>query len=88
VDAIIGDQPELAWYLKVHPTSGVELVTNYVPQSDLSDWTRYGVRKEDNDLNNAFSQALEELKVNGTLSAVMNRYGLSDRNLSIWPKTS
>ncbi len=88
VDAIIGDQPELGWYLKVHPTSRVELVTDYVPQSDLSDWTRYGVRKEDNDLNNAFSQTLAELRANGTLSAVMNRYGLSDKNLSLWPKTS
>lgn len=88
VDAIIGDQPELGWYLKVHPTSRVELVTNYVPQSDLSDWTRYGVRKEDNDLNNAFSRALEELRINGTLSAIMNRYGLLDKNLAIWPKIS
>lgn len=86
VDAIIGDQPVYAWYLKSHPDARIELVRDYVPQSDLSDWTRYGVRKEDNDLNNAFSQVLAELKADGTLAAVMTRYGLSDRNLATWPK--
>ena len=86
VDAIIGDQPVYAWYLKAHPEAQIALVKDYVPQSDLSDWTRFGVRKDDNDLNNAFSQAIAVLHADGTLAAIMERYGLTGQNLSIWPK--
>lgn len=85
VDAIIGDEPVYAWYLKAHPDAKIELAKDYIPQSDLSDWTRYGVRKEDNDLNNAFSHALAELRVDGTLLAILEKYGLSIRNLATFP---
>ncbi len=85
MDAIIGDEPVYAWYLKAHPDAKIELAKDYIPQSDLSDWTRYGVRKEDNDLNNAFSHALAELRVDGTLLAILEKYGLSIRNLATFP---
>jgi ABC-type amino acid transport substrate-binding protein len=37
-------------------------------------------------LNNAFSQAIAVLHADGTLAAIMERYGLSGQNLAIWPK--
>jgi polar amino acid transport system substrate-binding protein len=86
VDAIIGDEPVYAWYLKAHPEARIELAKEYVPQSDLSDWTRFGVRKEDNDLNNAFTQALGTLKADGTLLAILERYGMSIRALATFPQ--
>ena len=76
----------MAWYIKTQSDPKIELVKGYVPQSDLSDWTRFGVRKEDNDLNNAFSQALAQLKVDGTLLMIMERYGLSAHQLSAFPR--
>jgi polar amino acid transport system substrate-binding protein len=86
VDAIMGDEPTMAWYIKTQSDPKIELVKGYVPQSDLSDWTRFGVRKEDNDLNNAFSQALAQLKIDGTLLMIMERYGLSAHQLSAFPR--
>ena len=46
---------------------------------------RYGFRKEDCMLRTAYSVALGELRNNGTVSAILRKYGLSDRNL-VWFK--
>ena len=46
---------------------------------------RFGFRKEDCMLRTAYSVALAELRNNGTVSAILKKYGLSDRNL-VWFK--
>ncbi|MGD9510879.1 MAG: transporter substrate-binding domain-containing protein [Geminicoccaceae bacterium] len=46
---------------------------------------RYGFRKEDCMLRTGYSVALGELRNNGTVSAILAKYGLSDRNL-VWFK--
>ena len=46
---------------------------------------RFGFRKEDCMLRTAYSVALGELRNNGTVSAILKKYGLSDRNL-VWFK--
>lgn len=48
---------------------------------------RYGIRKEDCMLRTAYSVALGELRNNGTVSGILKKYGLSDRNL-VWFKLS
>lgn len=44
-------------------------------------YARYALRKEDCQLRVGYSMALAELRGNGFISAVLKKYGLSDRNL-------
>jgi ABC-type amino acid transport substrate-binding protein len=81
VDAIIGELPVFAYYAKVHAGS-IEVASGYIPQTNLADWTRFGVRKEDNDLNNAFSHALMDIVADGTALSILERYGMSVDNLT------
>jgi len=86
VDAVIGDEPVYAWYLKQHPDYPIEIVPDYVPQSSLSDYTRFGIRKGDNDLNNMLSRTLDEMRADGTLLQLLQRYGLTQRALTLMPQ--
>ncbi|MEX4005125.1 substrate-binding periplasmic protein [Paraburkholderia sp. EG285A] len=42
---------------------------------------RYAVRKEDCSLRAAYTQALAEMTANGTTSAILHQFGLTDKNL-------
>ena len=42
---------------------------------------RFAVRKEDCSLRAAYTQALAEMRANGQVSAILAKYGLTDRNL-------
>ena len=66
----------------------VESVPDYVPQSDLSDWTRFGIRKGENDFNDVFSRAITEMLINGEILAILKKYGLGLRNLTAMPGMS
>ena len=46
--------------------------------------TRYGMRKEDCSLRVAYTGALAEMRANGAISAILKKYGLNDRNLSMY----
>ena len=41
----------------------------YVPHSELSDWTRFGIPPGRRDMNNVFSRAIGEMFIDGRLSA-------------------
>ena len=42
---------------------------------------RYGFRKEDCTLRDAYTTALAEMRANGQVSCILKKYGLTDRNL-------
>ena len=42
---------------------------------------RFGIRKEDCSLRAAYTEAWREIRANGQVSAILKKYGLSDRNL-------
>jgi polar amino acid transport system substrate-binding protein len=85
VDAVIAEDANFTAYLGQNPSLPVENVPEYVPQSDLADWARFGIRKGENDFNNVFSRALIEMLVNGETLAILEKYGLGTRNLTAMP---
>jgi ABC-type amino acid transport substrate-binding protein len=45
---------------------------------------RFAMRKEDCSLRVAYTYALSEMRANGMVSAILKKYGLTDRNLSMY----
>jgi ABC-type amino acid transport substrate-binding protein len=45
---------------------------------------RYALRKEDCSLRVAYTHALSEMRANGMVSHILKKYGLGDRNLSMY----
>jgi ABC-type amino acid transport substrate-binding protein len=85
IDAAIAEDSNFTGYLAQNPNIPIEAVADYVPQSDLSDWTRFGIRIGDNDFNNVFSRAIVEMQINGEILAILQKYGLGMRNLAAIP---
>ena len=85
VDAVIAEDANFTAYLGQNPELPIQNVPEYVPQSDLADWTRFGIRIGENDFNNVFSRALIEMMVNGETLAILEKYGLGTRNLVAMP---
>jgi ABC-type amino acid transport substrate-binding protein len=85
LDAAIAEDANMTGYLAQNPNVPVESVPDYVPQSDLSDWTRFGIRKGENDFNDVFSRAITEMLINGEILAILKKYGLGLRNLTAMP---
>jgi polar amino acid transport system substrate-binding protein len=85
LDALIAEDSNFTGYLAENPDLAIENVPDYVPQSDLSDWTRFGTRIGDNELNNVFSRALIEMLITGETLAILQKYGLGIRNLAAFP---
>jgi ABC-type amino acid transport substrate-binding protein len=81
VDAYVAEDANFTGFLKQNPTLPIESVADYVPQSDLTDWTRFGIRKDDRDLNNVLSHAFQEMFIDGTTLGILKKYGLGERNL-------
>jgi polar amino acid transport system substrate-binding protein len=85
VDAVIAEDSNFTGYLAQNKDLPIENVSDYVPQSDLSDWTRFGIRKGDNDFNDVFSRAIVEMLITGETLAILKKYGLGMRNLAAIP---
>jgi polar amino acid transport system substrate-binding protein len=85
IDAAIAEDANMTAYLAQNPNVPIESVPDYVPQSDLSDWTRFGIRKGENDFNDVFSRAITEMLINGEILAILKKYGLGLRNLTAMP---
>ena len=45
---------------------------------------RFALRKEDCSLRVAYTHALSEMRANGMVSFILRKYGLGDRNLSMY----
>jgi ABC-type amino acid transport substrate-binding protein len=85
VDAYLGEDTNFVAFLKQNPNLPIEVVQGYVPRSDLSDWTRFGIRKEDHDFNAVLSRAFAEMFIDGTTLGILRNYGLGERNLFAIP---
>ncbi len=90
VDVILEDDVKVASYLAENPGTGIEMVSGVTIPDELIfeygyGYARYALRKEDCMLRTALSQGLAEVRGNGTVSAVLRAYGLSDRNLFFFP---
>jgi polar amino acid transport system substrate-binding protein len=84
VDSAIVDESVAGYYITGHPDSNIELATGYIPQTDLSDYTRYGVPMGYNDLANAFSSVLDGMRVDGTLATIIAKYGLAPHAFQVY----
>ena len=89
LDAVLEDDITYLEFVKNNPTNQLEpLWAIGVPDSLVNGggygMTRYGMRKEDCSLRVAFTGALAEMRANGAISEILRKYGLNDRNLSMY----
>jgi polar amino acid transport system substrate-binding protein len=85
IDVVMEDDIKLGAFLRQHPSAAMEMVTDYRPMPQEYGYARYALRKGDVDLNAAVSRALDELRADGTLIAILKDFGYSDRNLWYYP---
>ena len=86
VKYVVEDDVIYTVFAKENPNSNIEALWSIATPSDIIYGggygnARYGIRKEDCQLRVAYTRALAELRANGFVSAVLKKYGLSDRNL-------
>jgi polar amino acid transport system substrate-binding protein len=84
VDSALVDEVVASYYIATHPDTKVELATGYVPQTDMSDWTRFGVPKGAHDLANAFSNVIDQMRVDGTIAKVLAKYGIGEHAVQVF----
>ena len=81
------DEIAVRMFLKSHPAAPMELATGYSPSPEEYGYARYGIRKEDVDLNHAVSRAISELRgMRDGVPAILEWGGLSARNMWYWSK--
>jgi polar amino acid transport system substrate-binding protein len=90
VPAIVEDDVKVLEFLNANKSAPIEMVNNVKVPDELIfkygyGYARYAVRKEDCTLRAAFTQGLAEIRGNGTVSAILKKYGLSNRNLFFFP---
>jgi polar amino acid transport system substrate-binding protein len=82
----VEDDVVFTGFQRQNPNSNIEALWDIPAPDDVIygggyGYARYGIRREDCQLREAYSRALAELRGNGFVSAVLKKYGLSDRNL-------
>ncbi len=90
VAAIVEDDVKVLEYMANNKSAPIEIVSNVSIPEDLIfkygyGYARYALRKEDCSLRAAYTQALAEVRGNGHVSAILKKYGLSNRNLFFFP---
>jgi ABC-type amino acid transport substrate-binding protein len=90
VPALVEDDVKVLDYLKANPSASIEIVPDVAVPDELIfkygyGYARYALRKEDCSLRAGFTQGLAESRGNGMVSAILKRYGLSNRNLFFFP---
>lgn len=84
VDSAIVDGVVSGYYIATNPDAGVELATGYIPQTDMSNYAKYGVPKGYHDLANAFSNVFDEMRVDGTIPTILAKYGISAEAVQVY----
>lgn len=84
VDSAIVDGVVSGYYISTHADAQVELASGYIPQTDMSNYARYGVPKGYHDLANAFSNALDMMRVDGTIPTILAKYGISAEAVQVY----
>ncbi|WP_448953695.1 substrate-binding periplasmic protein [Labrys neptuniae] len=92
VDIILEDDVKFLSFKKNNPDTKAGIVPNVDVPDELIykrgyGYARFGLRKDDCSLRAMLGQGLAEVRANGTASAVLAKYGLTDRNLFYFPLT-
>jgi polar amino acid transport system substrate-binding protein len=86
VDVSMEDDIKVGLFIKNHPGAPIELATGYAPSLEEYGYARYGIRKDDIDLNHAISRAIDELRgKRDGIPKVLEDGGLTLRNMWYWP---
>jgi len=90
VQLVMDDDVKFLAYKKANPDAPIEMVANVKVPTELIfkygyGYARYAVRKEDCSLRAAYTQGLAEIRGNETVSDILMKYGLSNRNLFYFP---
>jgi ABC-type amino acid transport substrate-binding protein len=90
VSAILEDDTKVVLFLKANPSAPMEMVTGIAVPDELIfkygyGYVRVGLRKDDCSLRAAYTQGLSEVRANGNVSAILKKYGFSNRNLFFFP---
>jgi ABC-type amino acid transport substrate-binding protein len=86
LDAILEDDIKTGLFIKNHPGVPIEFASGYSPVLEEYGYARYGIRKQDIDLNHAISRAIDELRANRDgIPKILEEGGLSLRNMWYWP---
>jgi ABC-type amino acid transport substrate-binding protein len=89
LDAVLEDDLVYLEFAKANPQNSLLPLWNIATPADIINGGGYGMarfalRKEDCSLRVAYTTALSEMRANGMVSAILKKYGLSDRNLSMY----
>ena len=88
IDVTMEDDIKVGLFIKNHPGVTMELATGYAPSLEEYGYARYGIRKDDIDLNNAISRAIDELRgKRDGIPRILEEGGLGLRNMWYWPVT-
>ena len=81
IDAIVEDDTKVFETIKKNPGLKIEVTNVALPNSLQLGYARYGLRKDDVDLNWALSRAIDEMRADGTLIGYLAPAGLPKRNM-------
>ncbi len=89
LDAVLEDDVVYLEFAKKNPNNNLDPLWSIPVPADIISgggygMARYGIRKEDCSLRAAYSEALGEIRASGQVSAILKKYGLSDRNLMMF----
>lgn len=89
LEAVLEDDLVYLEFAKANPQNNLQPLWNIATPPDIINGGGYGmarfaIRKEDCSLRAAYTYALAEMRANGMVSAILKKYGLGDRNLSMY----
>ena len=88
IDVAQEDDIKVGLFIKNHPGVPIEFASGYQPSLEEYGYARYGIRKDDIDLNHAISRAIDELRgQRDGIPQILVEGGLSLRNMWYWPVT-
>jgi polar amino acid transport system substrate-binding protein len=86
MDVSMEDDIKVGLFIKNHPGVPIEFATGYAPSLEEYGYARYGIRKDDIDLNHAISRAIDELRGRRDgIAKILEEGGLGLRNMWYWP---
>jgi len=85
LDAGITAGLDMQWALFQNPALGVEVASDYNPRNKSANAVAAAVRKENVDLKEAFNANLKNMKADGSLVKIFEKYGLTPTSLYLAP---
>jgi len=89
LDAVLEDDVVYLEFASKNPNNNLEPLWSIPVPADIISgggygMARFGIRKEDCSLRAAYTAALGEIRASGQVSAILKKYGLTDRNLMMF----